>query len=500
MITIIQALQDPQLFAPWFKNPETWRAWTVFLKALFNLPLDPQELELYRKCTGRKSSPVGKSAEAWLIVGRRGGKSFVVALIAVFLACFRDYRAYLQPGERATVMILAADRRQARVIMRYVVGLLHGVAMLERMIEAEAAESIDLTNRTTIEIHTASFRAVRGYTVAAALADEIAFWRSEESANPDVEIINALRPAMATIPGALLIGLSSPYARRGVLYEAHRDHFGRDDHDVLVWQADTPTMNPTVPQKLIDRAYERDTVAAAAEYGARFRSDLEAFVNREALDACVVPGRYELPPVSALPEGQPPVYVAFVDPSGGSQDSMTLAIAHTEGNDLVLDCIREWKPPFSPDAVVQECATTLKSYGLCSVTGDRYGGEWPRERFSVHGVYYELSPKTKSDLYLELLPRLNSGTAELLDHIRLITQLANLERRTARNGKDSIDHPPRGHDDLANAVAGALFCATESASVVGDFIVISELETAHAVYESDAMLSPWLIGGVPPWH
>jgi hypothetical protein len=61
-----------------------------------------------------------------------------MALLAVFLACFREYRLYLQPGERAAVLVIAADRRQARTIMRYVRGMLTRIPMLRRMIEREA--------------------------------------------------------------------------------------------------------------------------------------------------------------------------------------------------------------------------------------------------------------------------------------------------------------------------------------------------------------------------
>ena len=106
-----------------------------------------------------------------------------------------------------------------------------------------------LDNRVTIEVATADFRLVRGRTVIAALCDEVAFWRDDMSVNPDREIVAALRPAMATVPGALLIGLSTPYRRTGVLFEAHRDHFGKAG-DVLVVQAGTRAMNPTsVPEK-----------------------------------------------------------------------------------------------------------------------------------------------------------------------------------------------------------------------------------------------------------
>ena len=134
---------------------------------------------------------------------------------------------------------------------------------------------------------------------------------------------------------------------------------------------------------------------------------------------------------------------------------MTLAIAHTEDGRAVLDLVREVRPPFGPDSTVQDFAAVLRSYGLRNVTGDRYAGEWPRERFKVHGVDYELSDRPKSDLYRDMLPMLNSGQAELLDLPRLAAQLTGLERRTARSGRDSIDHGPGAHDDLANAVAGA---------------------------------------------
>ena len=94
--------------------------------------------------------------------------------------------------------------------------------------------------------------------------------------------------------------------------------------------------------------------------------------------------------------------------------------------------------------------------------GDRYAGEWPRERFRVHGIAYAVSPKVRSDLYRDLLPLLNSRRVELLDYPRLLNQLTSLERRTARSGRDTIDHPPREHDDLSNAVAGALLAAQNS--------------------------------------
>lgn len=451
--SILDAMDDKRLFGSLFSG-DTWRSWRALLVALFGLPATPEQAELIQRCTGRSLTPTIPASELFCIVGRRGGKSRIAALLAVFLACFRKYDN-LAAGEVGTVMLIATDRRQARVLKRYIIGLLRGVPMLAQMIVNETGDAIELSNRIVIEIHTASFRAVRGYTVVAALLDEIAFLPSEGSANPDSEILAALRPAMATVPGALLIAISSPYAMRGELYKAYRDHFGKDGDPVLVWQADTKTMNPLVPQVVIDNAYQQDASVASAEYGAQFRRDVESFVRPEAVQACVASGRYEIPLVDGVP------YVAGFDAAGGSgSDEQALAIGHSELREgrwaHVLDLVMSVKPPFSPQQVVEDFCRTLKEYKITHVIGDRYAGEWPREQFVKHGIEYRLTDKPKSDLYRELLPFINSGSIELLDHPKLCGQLCALERRTARGGRDTIDHPPNGHDDLVNAAAIAL--------------------------------------------
>ena len=448
-MNIIDTIRDAALFGPFFKG-DSWEPWIVALKAIFGLPMDESEVALFVQHTGRETPPTVQSREFWAVIGRRGGKSRVAALIAVFLSCFRSYRDVLAPGERGVVMLVATDRAQAKVLMRYIVGFLEGVPMLSRLIVRRTEDEIDLSNGITIAIHTSSYRAVRGYTVVACICDEVAFWRSDESANPDEEILNAVRPAMATVPGAMLVAIGSPYSRRGVMYQAFKSSYGQDG-DVLVWKAATREMNSRVPQSVVDRAYAQDPASAAAEYGAEFRSDLQAYVPMEVVEAAVISGRRELPPVLGVS------YVAFVDPSGGSGgDSFTIAVAHREGDRHVLDAVRERKGPLSPDSVIREYAAFLKGYGCHSVVGDRYSAMFVIEAFGKHGITYLASERTKSELYIEMLPVLNSGRLELLDDSRLVSQLVRLERRTSRGGKDSVDHPPGSHDDVANAAAGVL--------------------------------------------
>jgi hypothetical protein len=466
--TILEAINSPLLWQRWFKEPVTWANWRTFLAAFFALPLSPAELELFKRCTGRDQSPGEQCKEGWLICGRRGGKSMILALCAAWLSCFHDWRSFFSPGERGHIFVMATGVRQARVIRRYISALIAEVPTLARLIDRESDDQIDLTNGISIVVEPANFRTVRGYSIVAALLDEASFWRDDEfSASPDIEVLNALRPAMASVPGAILLVASSPYAQRGIVYNAFHRHFGRSG-PVLVWRADTRTMNPTISASFIAEEFEKDPVVAASEYGRdgtiSFRQDIESFVSRAVIDACTVTGRHELPPRLGVN------FIGAVDVAGGGGggDSFTLAVASRSKEGVaVLDCVREVRPPFSPDAVVSEFATLLKTYRISKVVGDYYGGEWPIERFRAHGIVYEPSARPKSEVYQALLPLLNSGRVELLEIPRLGYQLQALERRVGRSGRDQISEAQGSHDDVCNAAALVLTRCVENSGADG---------------------------------
>jgi hypothetical protein len=420
-----------------------------------------EQRKVFQQFTSRNDLPSKQFREAYVICGRRSGKSLIAALIAVFLAIFRDYSDVLQAGEVGEVQILAADRKQARVIFGYVSAFLK-IPLLKNMVVDRLKETIALNNNIRIVIRTSSYKSIRGFTVVACVCDEISFWEDADSSNPAEAVLAAIRPAMSTIPEPLLIAISSPYSRRGVLWDAFREHYGKESK-ILVWKAPSNAMNLTLDQETIDEAYARDPSAARAEFGAEFREDVEDIFSQEMLEARIIPGRKELPPD---PEKS---YYAFVDPSGGKGDSMTLGISHVARDKAVLDLLREVQPPFSPEMVAGEFAQILRAYRLSEVTGDAYAGEWPREQFAKFGITYRVGTENRSEVYLRLLPALMSNQVELLDHPRMVQQLVGLERRTARSGKDTIDHPQGSHDDVANAAAGvlALVLATNNLGVLG---------------------------------
>ena len=449
-MNIIDALRSREVFAPLFREPETWHAWEIYLRGLFGLGIpEAKDRALFRDCTGLAKPPASSSRESFVICGRRSGKSYISAVVAAYLASFVDWRPYLAPGERGWIFIIANDKAQAGIIKGYISGIFHRTRCLKALIEKETVETLELKSGVNIAVKTASFRSLRGYTILCAILEEIAFWRSEESANPDKEILAAVRPALATIPASLLLGISTPYSRAGVLFEMFKNYYGKAGGP-LIWRAPTRTMNPTIDKRLIERALKEDPQAAAAEWDAEWRQDIEAFISQELVEAITVPGRFELPRIEGAR------YFAFADPSGGRQDSFTLAIAHAaSGGKIVLDVLRERRPPFQPQGVVEEFVDLLKAYGVQEVAADKYAGEWVPEAFRKRGIVVRASELTASEIYLEFLPLISNGSVELLDIKRLAGQLSGLERRARAGGKDLITHYSGGHDDLANAAAGA---------------------------------------------
>jgi hypothetical protein len=172
--------------------------------------------------------------------------------------------------------------------------MLRSVPALAALIEAETKESVGLTTGITIEVISASIAAPRGRAYALVIIEEAAFLPQDQSANPDVELLRAVRPALARVPGSLLVVISSPYARRGVPWQAWQRYHGQPDSDVVFVQAATLALNPTFDKRAVERAYEEDPASAGAEYGDEFRGDVETFIDAETITACVA-DRRELP-------------------------------------------------------------------------------------------------------------------------------------------------------------------------------------------------------------
>jgi hypothetical protein len=269
-LDIVAAMNSKLLFADWFRG-SSWNNWRAVLKGAFALHMSEAERVFFRTVAGR-DPPTKPVRELWCVIGRGGGKDSIASLISAYAAALFDRRDRLRPGERALCMCLACDRDQARIVLGYTRSYFESIAPFRAMVRREVASGFELSNGVDIAISTNSYRSVRGRTLLLAIMDECAFWRDERSATPDEETYRAITPGLARMPGSMLIGISTPPAKRGLLYRKYKEAHGRDG-DVLVIKAPSLTFNPTLdrtrsarskqgaesadPRRWIGRAFHR---------------------------------------------------------------------------------------------------------------------------------------------------------------------------------------------------------------------------------------------------
>lgn len=455
--TIKKSLSTPSLLGAAMGPLDTWTPHVATLQAAFGHKLTKVERTAFDQVSGGREPPAQRVSELWLVAGRRSGKSRLAAAVAAHLGAIEEHRANLAAGEVGCILVLAATKSQAQTVFNYVSGFLLESPVLSRLVLNTTADEIWLHGNIVIAVHTNNFRTVRGRTLLACVFDEVAFWRDESTANPDQEIYRAILPSLAST-GGMLIGISSPYRRIGLLYEKHKTHFGMNDADVLVVKGPSTVWNPTLDPKIIERARATDPEASLAEWDAEFRSDLSSFLPDDAIDASIDEAR----PLELEPQGQK--YHAFVDVSAGRKDAFCLCVGHMDGDLFVADVVRGRKPPFDVDEVVAEYVDVAKSYGVSKIVGDNFSGEWAKQAFENAGAEYVKAPLPKSGLYLEGLSKFMQNQVNLPNVQQLVRELRLLERRTSRSGRDTVDHGTGGSDDHANVVFGCLYQASQTKS------------------------------------
>jgi hypothetical protein len=457
LVTMRSALEDPQLLGDALPG-ESWFSWRSLLIASMGEPLvSSAERDAFRALTGGREHVPGAMVETLLsVAGRRSGKTKAMAVLSTYLSCLVDWSDCLSLGERGLALFLAPSERQAAVAFGYTAAIIDHVPLLRSLVVSRTAGSVSLKNGVDLEVQAASWRRSRGGTAIAITLDECAFFMGEDSANSDTELMVALRPSLATTGGVMAL-TSSPADMQGVVYRLWKRHYGpAGERHTMVVQSDSRSLNPLLSQKVIDRAFEDDAESAAAEFGGKFRVPLTAYLQRSIVERATAPGVLMRPFVKGFE------YVAFADPAGGSgRDSYTMAVGHVERRDgrdvAVLDVLMEAKPPFDPDVVTAGLAEVLRAYSLTSVVGDAYAGDWPKTSFGRCGIDYAHAHYSKSEIYLHVLPLFSGSRVDLLDLPRLADQLCALQRKSGAGGRESVDHPKGGHDDMANSACGVLW-------------------------------------------
>ena len=283
-ISIDAALADPQLLGGALGEVTTWTTWLAALKAAFGIQLNRAERRAFARIAGSRQPPSKKVEQLWAIAGRGSGKSSASLLPSpVYVACFLEHD--LDPGEVGYVLVLAGSRDQAGMVLCYAEAFLRKSPILRKMIKSVTAHEIRLTNNVIIAVHTNSFRLISGQSLLACVFDEVGFWRDDSSANPDVETFRAVRPSLVRT-GGMLIGISSPYRRTGLLYARFKDYFDVDD-DTCWWCRGDVVFNPTITNATIDKEMANDPEGGRSEWVAEFRADVSALLDDQVIDDAV---------------------------------------------------------------------------------------------------------------------------------------------------------------------------------------------------------------------
>lgn len=508
------AIEEPRLLKPRFD--ELSMPQQVALKALYGCPLSTTKVDRWGLSEldhwsfmqeggrfDRLGFPIGKPTpihyparayrEGWIVAGIRGGKTdcYAATIIAYEATC-GGHEAFIRPGRQAVCFEIAQDLRLARFN-------LHGIrATLESMpfitqplrdgksrISNVTADAIELWNGMRIMTIPPTVKSIRGYDAPAAVLDEVGVWYQDaESANPDYEIYRAVSSRQAQFSDPMIVGISSPWNKGGMLYQryeagtdgrklfCHRcrlqpvencpacarlrsPHQGR----IILFGTTASFDNPLISRKWLEEEVAKDPKAFERECLARFQDSLSGFLDTALLKEAIERGIGERPPDPQY------VYVAAIDPAF-RRDAFGFAIGHADPKrGIVLDVIRRWKPqpgapPLNPSTLLsEEVVPLLKSYKVITVHSDQHHFDSLNQLAMQNGFVLEAVPFTaqsKADIYGNLKQLLNQRRLVLLDNSDLENELSSLELKLSEAGGVQIGAPRGMNDDLA-AVA-ALVC------------------------------------------
>jgi hypothetical protein len=443
----------------------------AILKALYGIELSRPEMLAYCEMTEGLRPRKGGYQDAALVCGTRGGKTDLAAIIGTYETVKWGplLESMLIPGQIATGILVAENRRQAGIVRGYIEGNFHtleekGIEVLARTHAQEKAVTGDCIKTVwplEIVIYPASKAAMRGVTGLWFIADEIAWWESAEGAyNQDTEVIRAARSRFATLarirPKRIL--LSSPNAEQGVLWD---EYCKRASNRTMVVQAPSWLLNPTIPQEFLDTEQEKDAEAYNRDYAAIFSKvgGGNTFLPGEIVDQCVDRGRQQVPPKAGYE------YLAFID-AAFKRDRFSFAIGHRENDGseakVIIDHSRHWTPPkgkpLNDTEVVAEIVGDLRPYGIDRVHGDQFADIPLKTSFKELGVAFVEMPITsesKYDMYKNMRAALRAGMVSLPDDAIVIRDLKSLVKKETPTGKASVHAPKRkgSYDDAAVVVS-----------------------------------------------
>lgn len=453
-------------------------AWRAIIAAINGDDLSADDRDLYARLTGRTILPDGGASEAIVIGGRRGGKSESAARWLVHQALFGGHEVALAPGQKGILAVISPERAMSKEILAYCKGLARH-PQIKKQIAHDLEESIEFKNRLVIKILSADSTSVRSGTIVAAVLDEWCFAPHEPSADPDVAIVEALRPGMAPVrsaPPRRMIVISSAGVRDGWVYKTVTENHAKDDGPILTAIATTEDLNPNVDQAYLAKRKALNPRAFEREHLSIFSDVItNGWFGQSSLECAIDRGRSESPYVDGLR------YVLACDPAT-ERDQWAVCVAASfwryadeartrkeRRTEVVYS--RAWRPspgkPLDVRAMIGETRKICERYGTGRVHIDQFSSATLIELFKDQNVKAIKTPWTASgddskyQRYLRVKDALRDGSLRLPDDPALLSELGNVRGTALPTGGERLE-AAIGHDDLASACVMACSIALAS--------------------------------------
>lgn len=468
-INIIEAIKDPILIGDTISQQQE-----VILRAIYGLPLQEGLIKtrvfegrklatkgsfkyieetpeaFFCRITGRPAYVPRDYRECGIYIGARGGKSDKLSSnIGIYEALFRQHR--LSRGEKAIVPCVAFDKLQAEVVFNYIKGKVTTSAVMAKSVIGEAGTTLELSNNVEIGVYPCSFRQLRGYSVPAAVCDEIAIWRDDQGrANPAKEVVRAVRRGMLTFQNAKLVKISSPYGKSGIVWDDWQSRLRKLSS--LILKVPSWEVNPALGEEELLAQLEDDPDLFWREFGAEFSDSVRPLVPEVKLEAAICHGVTERKPEKGYK------YLGVID-AAFRGDKFAFGVCHRQQSRVVWDLLKSWRGTRT-DAV--QMRTTLaevegdcRRYMVSVVNGDQYCAEPIKQALSEIGMAYEeftLSQNSKQAGYTSLRTLFMSQAIDLLDHDESVNEIRTLEATDVGGGVVKIAAAAGATDDLATVL------------------------------------------------
>lgn len=380
-------------------------------------------------------------------LGRRSGKTFMAALSAVYACtCVSPvYKQFLREHENYYVLFVANNEEQAKIALEQVKLFLRESPLFRRLIVRDNSTSITLSNGAIFKAVPNTAKGVRGYSVALAIMDEAAHYRTGSGEQTGEQLFQAIAPSIAQFGsyGRMLL-ISTPWTKQGVFYDNYQKGISGEFKSIHTANYPSWEVNTTIDKAFLDDAKKRDPVLFEVEYGANFTVDFTAFLDSDMIDEAI-----KLDGLTQAKREFKNRYILALDPAL-SGDAFTAAIAHLENGTLYIDLLHEFTPTFTHGkkkvvdiaAVEQWIMDKHQSYGFKKIVLDQFQSAATIQRLSkiLGNKIEELTwtQKSKMEGYGYLKELFNTNRLFLYRHEKAISQLKNLQVFYNKSGSWSI--------------------------------------------------------------